>query len=527
MSIIRKTIAIALALALCLSGTVLADEAAAVTAETFLGEWVDQDGTCNISFEEHYVEGELLGYVVAIVKDTPDEEAYDYLVWGYACVYDEEAKAMRSISCVKGFGWYDKEDEDIDYVEEEAEFFFGEDGLLVWNDLAGQAGEGMKFEHTIGSEIVKVPADSFPGVWVCDTTIIEITADTGVYTARVYQPVEDTQVAVWTYVCAYDEERGFLANDGKGVKTLVTLNEEGEQVSEEVVAENRTGGFAFDPEGHLRWADLEEEGIDEMHFESAGLGLDDVPEFDTLGEAMEAAGEDAVRGGDEDHQVIAMKWFGKYIRVVANLDDKARELYEAVNTAEPEDISAAFEAVEAYLPSLPVVYTEELTAKPIDQADLDVLVGKTMAEAEEAGFSFSSSFSGEETDPVTFEMSNGLFLYEMVSNESAAEYEAMESYENMTVQSVRFLGLSSNAAELRYHADGTAEPEEDPFAVFNELMQVITDAITAAQENGEVDVDQVIEQLVNLMPEHEDEIREMVPMVMMLMTMAQETPAEQ
>ena len=52
--------------ALCLSGTALAEEAQAVTAADYLGEWVDLDGTCNIDIDAHFYEEEADGYVISV-----------------------------------------------------------------------------------------------------------------------------------------------------------------------------------------------------------------------------------------------------------------------------------------------------------------------------------------------------------------------------------------------------------------------------------------------------------------------------
>ena len=64
--------------------------------------------------------------------------------------------------------------------------------------------------------------------------------------------------------------------------------------------------------------------------------------FQTLGEAMDAAGESPIEMGTDQNWAVALEKDGKYIRVVAEMDDKARELCDAVMDA--EDVEAAFAA---------------------------------------------------------------------------------------------------------------------------------------------------------------------------------------
>ena len=72
---------------------------------------------------------------------------------------------------------------------------------------------------------------------------------------------------------------------------------------------------------------------------------------------------------------------------------------------------------------------------------------------------------------------------------------------DLTVKSASFSGISRNAAELRYHADGTIDAENDPWAEFNAVMEMITNALSSENPEG------AIQALTEAMPEQAEEIK--------------------
>ena len=106
----------------------------------------------------------------------------------------------------------------------------------------------------------------------------------------------------------------------------------------------------------------------------------DKPQFATFGDAFAAAGENPLYGGSDEKMAVIVEQDGKYIRVVTELDEKAQALDEAA--LESDDIDTAYAEFEAYVKTLPVSYTEEFTVQPKEQAELDGLAGKTIAELE-------------------------------------------------------------------------------------------------------------------------------------------------
>ena len=226
--------------------------------------------------------------------------------------------------------------------------------------------------------------------------------------------------------------------------------------------------------------------------------------FATIGEAMASEGYTGIAGGDEQHYAVVVKTENAYIRLVADLDEKAEELSGAtLEYVDADTLEAAFAAYNAYIKTLPIAYWEEITAQPRTREELDALAGKTLLEVEEAGYESSSSEMGE-NDEAIYTVSCGLYEYDLLLNETYTEYT--EHDENgfigdLTVKSADVAGLSRNAAELRYHADGTIDSENDPWAEYNRIMELITDALSG--ENPE----EAIQALTEAMPEQAEEIR--------------------
>ena len=227
------------------------------------------------------------------------------------------------------------------------------------------------------------------------------------------------------------------------------------------------------------------------------------PLFATIGEAMEADGYTGMAAGYAENYVVIVERDGKYIRVVAEMDEEGRQLNDAISEA--GDIEAAFEAYDEHAKALPVIYTEEFTAAPKDRAELDALAGKTISDLEEAGYTVSASGTGSKEDEAVFTMACGLYEYDMILNEPFDVYEEHEengTCGELTVKNAAFAGLSRNATELRFHADGTEDPEEDPWAEVSALMEKIAEAL-----GSEDSLEAAVAKLTEAMPEQAEEIR--------------------
>lgn len=237
------------------------------------------------------------------------------------------------------------------------------------------------------------------------------------------------------------------------------------------------------------------------------------PVFATYGDAVAAAGEESMAGGGEDYIAVALEKDGKYIRVVSSLDERAKELDAAISEAEPENIDAAFEAFFSYVYTLPVSYTEEFTVMPKEQDELDTLAGKTISALQLEGYIIDSSGTGAEEDQVVFTMSYGIYRYDFVAHATFDEYQELQEKDelgSLTAESGRFAGFSVFSTDLRYHADGTVDPDEDLMADSYDLMIEIVDAVSAAWNDGDVDKEALIQSLTEKYPEEADMIREIV-----------------
>ena len=185
-------------------------------------------------------------------------------------------------------------------------------------------------------------------------------------------------------------------------------------------------------------------------------------EFATFGDAVAAAGENPAIGGNEDYMAVVVEKDGKYIRVVTELDEKAKKLDE--EAMEAEDIDAAIQVFDEYVRTLPVAYTEEFTAPVKEQAELDSLAGKTIEELEETGYEYAGSGTEGNENTIVFMMAYGLYNYDFVVDSDFDDYmkrQENDEFDDLVVKSGKFSGVSIFATDLNYHADGTVEEAEE------------------------------------------------------------------
>ncbi len=272
MSIIRKILAALVTLALLLACAALAEEEPAVTSADFLGEWVDQDGTCNIEIEEHGDE-EIDGCIVTVCMSVIDGENYGYVVWAYGCVWDDEVQALKSISRVTGEGDYEPDSEenitDINYEYTDAEFYFDDAGLLIWSDSGLEADDGLAFERTIGWDGEAMPegAAAFDGDWQCDRASIAMYWEEEGFKVLIRWGSSAWEHTEWEYSCFYDEENNTLVSMPFGTRTDCVYGDDGELASATEVYNDGAAAFALTEEGFLTWDDEKENAGDGMLFE--------------------------------------------------------------------------------------------------------------------------------------------------------------------------------------------------------------------------------------------------------------------
>ena len=132
---------------------------------------------------------------------------------------------------------------------------------------------------------------------------------------------------------------------------------------------------------------------------------------------------------------------------------------------------------------------------------------------------------GGEEDEVVFVMTNGMFDYSMAVNESFDEYMKHEEdgyIGDLTVKSACFEGLSYNAADLDYLPDGTYTGQmgmstDMDLGEAGEIFNLLAEAMNS-EDGKELDPEELVEALIKLVPDKEEEIREMMPFIMSLIS---------
>ena len=345
-------------------------------------------------------------------------------------------------------------------------------------------------------------AAAFEGTWQCGRATVAVDWEEEGFKVLIIRSGSATEQTEWEYSCYYHEDDNTAVSLPFGIRTDVVLGEDGGIASFTEVYNDGEAVFSLDEDGHLIWQDLKENAGEGLRFAKIPAEFA-APIFMTIGEAMASDGYTGIAGGDEEHYIVVVEQDGEYVRLVADLDDEARELSEkTLEYVDADTLEAAFEAYNAHIETLPIVYAEMITAAPKAQEELDALAGKTLLEAEEAGYEFSGSRSGE-NDEAIYTVSCGLFEYDLILNETYTEYQAHDDagyIGDLTVKSAAFAGLSREAAELRYRADGTLDEENDPWAEYTALMEIITEALSSE------DPEAAIQKLIEAMPEYAEEI---------------------
>lgn len=187
--------------------------------------------------------------------------------------------------------------------------------------------------------------------------------------------------------------------------------------------------------------------------------------FTVFADALDASAEYTSWGVDSEHCIALIKTGDRYFRVVADSDDRTKELNNAAQNADESKWQETWEALETYVRTLPVSYTEEITAVPAGQEELDALAGKKLEELDPEIWIYYPSYRGEEGEAVSFILIQGMYQYDAEisdSREVYLEHEKDYSFGGLTIKSVKLHGLSSRAMDLRCQADGTLVPADEP-----------------------------------------------------------------
>ena len=244
------------------------------------------------------------------------------------------------------------------------------------------------------------------------------------------------------------------------------------------------------------------------------------PLYATVEEALEACDEDRVIAGGVSGEYFAVvtQKDGKYYRSVAYYDEKLSELEEAVNNLdfEAEDFfekqESAMRAMEEYRKTLPIAYSEEFTAQPLSDEEMESRIGKTLSMLTEEGFEIISNGTepgeGDET-VIVYSLRYGVYDYNCVVDADVDQYSAAQengTERDLAVNSMTLAGITSWGFDKRFHTDGTVDEPEDPFAELGEIMTEIGNLIEKAKAGEETDMEGIADMLKEKYPDSADMI---------------------
>lgn len=245
------------------------------------------------------------------------------------------------------------------------------------------------------------------------------------------------------------------------------------------------------------------------------------PLYATVGEALEDSAEGRVVAGSipgEYYAVVTQK-DGKYYRSVAIFDEKLNELNEALENLdyEAEDFfekhEAAMQAVDDYLKTLPIAYSEVFTAQPLTDEEMASMQGKSLSQLTEEGFEIGSNGTepseDEEEILIVYSLRYGVYDYNCVVDADFDQYIAAQdngAEGDLVVKSMSLAGITEWGFEKRFHTDGTVDEPKDPFAEFSEIMAEMLTFFEKIQAGEEIDIQDYADTLKAKYPDYAEMI---------------------
>lgn len=245
------------------------------------------------------------------------------------------------------------------------------------------------------------------------------------------------------------------------------------------------------------------------------------PLYATVGEALEDSAEGRVVAGSipgEYYAVVTQK-DGKYYRSVAIFDEKLNELNEALENLdyEAEDFfekhEAAMQAVDDYLKTLPIAYSEVFTAQPLTDEEMASMQGKSLSQLTEEGFEIGSNGTepseDEEEILIVYSLRYGVYDYNCVVDADFDQYIAAQdngAEGDLVVKSMSLAGITEWGFEKRFHTDGTVDEPKDSFAEFSEIMAEMLTFFEKIQAGEEIDIQDYADTLKAKYPDYAEMI---------------------
>ena len=245
------------------------------------------------------------------------------------------------------------------------------------------------------------------------------------------------------------------------------------------------------------------------------------PLYATVGEALEDSTVDRIVAGGvpgEYYAVVTQK-DGKYYRSVAICDEKLNELNEALDNLdyEAEDFfekhEAAMQAVDDYLKTLPIAYSEVFTAQPLTDEEMASMQGKSLSQLTEEGFEIGSNGTepseDEEEILIVYSLRYGVYDYNCVVDADFDQYIAAQdngAEGDLVVKSMSLAGITEWGFEKRFHTDGTVDEPKDPFAEFSEIIAEMLTFFEKIQAGEEIDIQDYADTLKAKYPDYAEMI---------------------
>jgi len=223
-------------------------------------------------------------YILEIVHMDDDDSLLNCIVtrydadgrtgtrWIYdACAYDDVGNALTSMEIGHRLNCEFDDGElvsnEVIYTDGAAAFALNADGTLTWTDYKETPGENeIVFEKT--PEDVPNPVAPYEGTWGSDRATLTIEElDDAIY-CTVTWGGSAFEYAIWEYEAVYDRVADELNTMETGVKSIVTVGEDGEVISSKVEFDDGAASFSLNADGTLTWTDYKgTPGENELVFE--------------------------------------------------------------------------------------------------------------------------------------------------------------------------------------------------------------------------------------------------------------------
>ena len=170
------------------------------------------------------------------------------------------------------------------------------------------------------------------------------------------------------------------------------------------------------------------------------------------------------------------------------------------------------QAIDDYLKTLPIAYSEEFTAAPLTAEEMASMSGKKLSQLIEEGFEIGSNgteLSEAEETIIVYSLRYGVFDYSCVVDADFDQYIAAQDNNtegDLVVKSMSLAGITEWGFEKRFHTDGTVEEPKDPFAEFSWIMAEMMTFIEKAQAGEETDFQGFADALKTKYPDYADMI---------------------